>query len=76
VCHLRDSGTVQDEHHVVFECTDEQGTSNSQIGQRFSALENKKCALYCKKRKNCLLRPQGVAKMRLKRRGGQKISAL
>ena len=23
VCHLCDSGTVQDEHHVVFECTGE-----------------------------------------------------
>ena len=23
VCHLSDYGTVQDEHHVVFECTDE-----------------------------------------------------
>jgi len=39
-----------------------EGTSNGQIGQRFSALENKNLRFVVQNRKNCLLRPQGVAK--------------
>jgi len=56
--------------------TASQGTSNGQIGQRFSALENKKMRFVVQKAQNLLAAPtRGCEKLRLKRRGGQKGSA-
>jgi len=53
-----------------------QGTSNGPIGQRFSALENKTTALCSAKSEKMLAAPtRGYKKLRLKRRGGQNVSA-